>query len=356
MNNNLRLNSKVTEIDYSNAPDYAIISYENGDGGGGGVTTKVIARTVLVTASLGALKKGTINFVPTLPDWKQEVIDGMGFGVMNKWIGMWDEKDAMVWPKDDPWFTLITPKDEGSGRWTTFMNPTAFKGDVPTLIGWVGGAVARSIEDQTDEEITEDVMKNLKILFPDITPPDRVLVSRWGKEPNIYGTYTYKPVGRDHSSDARALRRQVGNIRFAGESTDNDWYGTTYGAWRTGEEEAEDMATEIESLPPARYVVDDVDIENDILEDENIVDDDDRTASLLDFPDASSTLEAAPSYETSVNDPTKSPDILDSATFEPTTFLTQPPLPSPSSFSSSNHMSPTLGIGYLVLLLLHFLF
>lgn len=81
MNNNLRLNSKVTEIDYSNAPDYAIISYENGDGGGGGVTTKVIARTVLVTASLGALKKGTINFVPTLPDWKQEVIDGMGFGL-----------------------------------------------------------------------------------------------------------------------------------------------------------------------------------------------------------------------------------------------------------------------------------
>ena len=243
----IKTNSRVTEINYED-PDITIISYtENGD-----TTKKIAARTVLMTVSLGVLKAGTINFVPTLPDWKQDVIDKMGFGVMNKWIGVWDA--ANVWPNDGgKWFQLITPEDDTSGKWTSFFNPTEFKDGVPTLIGWIGGDDAWEMEDQTDEEVTDDVMKNLQVLFPGITRPDRVLVTRWGKENNIYGTYTFKPVGRDYKEDSQALRRNIGRIRFAGESTDTVWYGTTYGAWMTGEEEAREMVTEIANLPP-RYV------------------------------------------------------------------------------------------------------
>jgi len=252
---NIKINSKVTEINYED-PDLAIILYtENG------VPTQISARTVLVTASLGVLKAGTINFVPSLPDWKQEVIDNMGFGVMNKWIGMWSDENAMIWPADETWFELITPDDESTGKWTTFFNPTQFKGCAPTLIGWIGGDEARAIEMQTDEEITDDVMKNLQALFPGISRPDRVLVSRWGQEPNVLGTYTYKPVGRDWPNDATTLRRNVGRIRFAGESTDTVWYGTTYGGWKTGEEEAQLMVEEIASLPtrpPAPFLGADV--------------------------------------------------------------------------------------------------
>lgn len=42
------------------------------------------AAAVLVTASLGVLKKGSITFQPPLPQRKLDVIQRMGFGVLNK--------------------------------------------------------------------------------------------------------------------------------------------------------------------------------------------------------------------------------------------------------------------------------
>lgn len=42
------------------------------------------AAAVLVTASLGVLKKGSITFQPSLPQRKLDVIERMGFGVLNK--------------------------------------------------------------------------------------------------------------------------------------------------------------------------------------------------------------------------------------------------------------------------------
>ena len=98
---------------------------------------------------------------------------------MNKWVGMWNNNDGRVWQEEQTRFGLITPEDEISGKWTTFFNPTQFKG-IPTLIGWIGGDEARALENQTDDEVINDVMKYLKKMFPGITPPDRVIVTRWG--------------------------------------------------------------------------------------------------------------------------------------------------------------------------------
>ncbi len=42
------------------------------------------AEAALVTVPLGVLKKGSINFQPPLPSRKQEAIDRMGFGILNK--------------------------------------------------------------------------------------------------------------------------------------------------------------------------------------------------------------------------------------------------------------------------------
>ena len=70
--NKIRLNSRVTEINYSD-PNGVIISYTKN-----GVDRMVKAKTVLVTVSLGVLKAGNIKFTPSLPEQKQEVINGMG--------------------------------------------------------------------------------------------------------------------------------------------------------------------------------------------------------------------------------------------------------------------------------------
>lgn len=46
------------------------------------------ADRVVLTTPLGVLKSGAIAFEPPLPDWKQDVIERMGFGLLNK-VGFW---------------------------------------------------------------------------------------------------------------------------------------------------------------------------------------------------------------------------------------------------------------------------
>jgi hypothetical protein len=42
------------------------------------------ADKVIITTPLGVLKSGSVTFQPPLPDWKQGVIERMGFGLLNK--------------------------------------------------------------------------------------------------------------------------------------------------------------------------------------------------------------------------------------------------------------------------------
>ena len=86
------------------------------------------------------------------------------------------------------------------------------------------------MENQSDEEVINDALTILRQMFPNITKPDRFLISRWGKEENILGTYAFATVGRSFSNDMRILGERVGNVWFAGEATaGKNWYGTTAG-------------------------------------------------------------------------------------------------------------------------------
>jgi len=215
-----------------------VVKYEKN-----GEIEEIKAKTVLVTASLGVLKAGTIDFVPTMPEWKQEVINEMGFGTVNKCIMSWDDDDALVWPADKLWFLLMTPEDETSGLWTQFYNPTRFKGK-PSLMSWVGGDEAIEEEQKSDQEILERVMTNLRSMFPAIRNPDNVVISRWGQEEHVRGSYSFPVPGRDIYADAQDLSRRIAKIWFAGEATGNGW-GTTNGAWKTREDQALRMVEDL---------------------------------------------------------------------------------------------------------------
>ena len=97
------------------------------------------------------------------------------------------------------------------------------------------------MEDQTDEEVKAEMMSNLKLMFPSIPEPDRVVITRWGKEPNVLGGYSHPTIGRDFASDSSTLGLPVGRIIFAGEATAGSWYATTVGAWSTGQRAANEM-------------------------------------------------------------------------------------------------------------------
>ena len=115
------------------------------------------------------------------------------------------------------------------------------------LIGYIGGNDALRMEKQTDQEIKNDAMKSLRAMFPDIKPPDRVVVTRWQKDESFRGSYSFKTVGRRFSDDSSDLKRKVGMLWFAGEATSGgSWYGSTVGAWKTGEDAGDDMARTID--------------------------------------------------------------------------------------------------------------
>ncbi|EJK72478.1 hypothetical protein THAOC_05988, partial [Thalassiosira oceanica] len=73
----IRLNSKVIEINTSSTTGKVIVTYEVASSGS---QVRVIANSVAVTVSLNVLKANNINFVPQLPSWKQDAINGMGMG------------------------------------------------------------------------------------------------------------------------------------------------------------------------------------------------------------------------------------------------------------------------------------
>ena len=127
----------------------------------------------------------------------------------------WDNNDAMVWPKDEGWFMLVTPEKDTSGKWTTFSNPSKLKG-VPSLTAWIGGKDAIAAEKQSDDEILSDVTKNLKAMFPAITEPDNVIISRWGQEEFVRGAYAFASPGQEYYNDLDNISRRMGKIYFAG--------------------------------------------------------------------------------------------------------------------------------------------
>ena len=264
----IMLNSRVITIDSSeesssSTPDVTVVSYvtdtnDNDDNSEGGSTTTTIstvqAKTVLVTVSLGVLKSDRIQFIPPLPENKRTIINAMGYGTLNKCILSWKSNDAIVWPIDESWFMLLTESNNNNKddeeeeeeesaavqrgqRWTTFFNPTLLTGQ-PTLVAYVGGDDAIATESQTRNDIVEDVMTNLRSMFPDITNPDNVIVTRWGSEEDFYGAYAYPTAGRVMAEDAAILAEPIGRLYFAGEATSATRWGTTMGAWNTGEEQA----------------------------------------------------------------------------------------------------------------------
>jgi polyamine oxidase len=238
---------RVIEVDDWGAdhPDFAIVTYVvrgEEDGTTTTATTRALrARTVLVTVPLGVLKSGTIDFVPPLPEEKLAAIAAMGYGTMNKCILSWYDGSTLVWPEEDTWFMLISPEEETSSTWTIFLNQSLLTGR-PMLILFVAGDDAVAMEDQLDKDVLEGVMANLRTMFPDMPDPDIAHVTRWGKEEDFLGAHLYPIPGRDITEDAAILLEAYGRVHFPGEATAGCNWGTTMGAWNTGEEQALAMA------------------------------------------------------------------------------------------------------------------
>eukprot|EP00471_Norrisiella_sphaerica_P012399 CAMPEP_0184501478 /NCGR_PEP_ID=MMETSP0113_2-20130426/47811_1 /TAXON_ID=91329 /ORGANISM="Norrisiella sphaerica, Strain BC52" /LENGTH=502 /DNA_ID=CAMNT_0026890263 /DNA_START=17 /DNA_END=1522 /DNA_ORIENTATION=+ len=190
------------------------------------------ADLVLVTVSLGVLKSGMVRFVPSLPPWKQNSIQRLGFGLINKLVLEWREED-MFWRKEDM-FGHVKESEEDRGNNYMFWNLKNVTGK-PILVSIFAGRAAVKFEDVPLEDLVNEAMVHLRKIYGDHIPePIRTFKTSWKKDPFARGTYSYIGVGGS-GRDYDALARPVGRkLFFAGEATCRLYPATVPGAYASG--------------------------------------------------------------------------------------------------------------------------
>ncbi|PSN63477.1 hypothetical protein BS50DRAFT_114215 [Corynespora cassiicola Philippines] len=200
------------------------------------------ADELVITTPLGVLKSGSITFQPPLPDWKQDVVERMGFGLLNKVILVYEEA---FWEPNRDMFGLLNeaeheaslnPEEYSSrrGRFYLFWNCIKTSGK-PTLVALMAGEAAHYAEATPNDELVRQVTDRLAKMFaPAPVPlPAETIVTRWSKDPFARGSYSY--VGpRTKAGDYDVMAKPHGPLHFAGEATCGTHPATVHGAYLSG--------------------------------------------------------------------------------------------------------------------------
>ena len=220
-NLDIKLNTPVSKIDYS-SKNVKVFANDN----------IYIADAVVVTVPLGVLHKNLIEFIPDLPEKKKEAINNISWGSVNKVIfkfpyNFWGDVENFFIERED------------RHAFTTWFSNEVMVNE-PVIYSFFSGEFSRNMEKETDDYIVEEAMKSLKVAYGnDIPEPEAYLITRWGMEPYILGSYS----APGHNQDDLKLRTELANqienkIFFAGEATSVLEYAFTHGALNTGLREA----------------------------------------------------------------------------------------------------------------------
>lgn len=232
----VRPNKAVKRILYGPAGrnGKAVVSCEDGE--------TIEADRVIVTAPLGVLKEGSIQFEPPLPDWKQDVITRMGFGLLNKLVLVFERP---FWDTERDMFGLLRPHRAGNGRkqqdynagrgqFYLFWNCIKTSG-LPVLIALMAGDAAHEAEVTPDNALVDSCISHLRRVFGDeeVPMPIETIVTRWKSDRFARGTYSYVSA-ETKSSDFDTLAKPIHNLFFAGEATCRTHLATVHGAYMSG--------------------------------------------------------------------------------------------------------------------------
>ncbi|CAI8606543.1 unnamed protein product [Vicia faba] len=219
---------------------------------------------VLITVPLGCLKAETIQFSPSLPEWKCSSIQRLGFGVLNKVVL---EFPTVFWDDAVDYFGATAEDRSKRGHCFMFWNVKKTVG-APVLIALVVGKAAIDGQSLSSFDHVNHALKVLRKLFGEASVPDPVgyVVTDWGRDPYSFGAYSYVAVGAS-GEDYDILGRPVDNcLFFAGEATCKEHPDTVGGAMMSGLREAvriidilntgNDNTAELEALEAAQGQLD----------------------------------------------------------------------------------------------------
>lgn len=289
----IQMGTVIRSIDWSKNP----IEVETSHG------TKYTARQVVCTLPLGVLQHHTQDdaasegtavpalFQPPLPSDKQEAIQSLGYGTLDKIMLVYQN----AWWTEEPYISIfmkglvrqpLTTNDEpmssSSSSSADEDNPrlpsdsfigftdelpgiqihqdgTASSGPrslsiinlhgltgFPVLSAFVSCAnAAGTVEAMTDEQAGGVVQRALAGWLGREPPsPEAVRATRWARDEFSRGSYSHMVTGLSGAGHRGAFQRPVVNgggavLRFAGEHTSRDHFATVHGALLSGRREAD---------------------------------------------------------------------------------------------------------------------
>lgn len=213
----IRLNTEVKSIKYSQSG----VEVETSNG-------MFTSEKVVVTIPLGVLKQAQVRFEPLLPLSKQNAINNLEMGVLNK---VYLKFPNAFWDADVEVFSYL---GEMIGEWCDWLNFVPMTGE-PVLMAFHGGDKGFDLEDLTDDEVITDAMQTLRTMFGEDAPePEKYLITRWGQDKFSYGSYSHIPPFAS-GDDYDALFEPVDDVLFfAGEATSRKYFATVHGAYLSG--------------------------------------------------------------------------------------------------------------------------
>ncbi|KAK6454802.1 corticosteroid binding protein [Scheffersomyces xylosifermentans] len=251
---NIKLNTQVVKIDYSNRKKIAVHT-KNGDI----YTCEYLVSTIPQSLLTIKDKKDPcyVQWQPPFPSHISEVLPSVKFGSLGKVIM---EFDHTFWPKDVDRFygiTDIVPNRKGKiSAWeypTIFVNYHSVAG-TSTLVALTQNPLSQYIEDLNGPdknkkiwEIFEPLVKTISDKYS-IPSPKNIYHTPWNNDKYVRGSYAIAPVGtKDPSAVISAFCEGIEErIRFAGaETIDGSAGGCAHGGWFSGEREAKFILAKI---------------------------------------------------------------------------------------------------------------
>lgn len=222
----IRLNSKVTKIDYSTNP---IIVHTDKD--------KYVAKKVVITVPHAVLKNNAINFIPKLPENKIQAINNLGVGNFLKVAVLYPE---VFWDKDIEFIRQLNPD------WNMYINFSKIY-KKPILIAIKTGTSAITAENLSANLLANQIHNNLeKIYGKNIPNFIKAIKTNWHSSEYSMGAYSFIAVGATNA-DYKVMAKPIANkLFFAGDATHTRFPSTIHGAYLSGLR----AAREVNSSPP----------------------------------------------------------------------------------------------------------
>jgi polyamine oxidase len=244
----IRFNSPVNQIKYTDQGVEVRVK--------GGKIYK--AKTAIITFSVGVLKSGKVEFIPALPEAKQEAL---------KCLGMGDEVKVALkfkkrfWPEDTAIINSVASENK---MCRTFFIP--FYGDDKnnnSLTALFAGEEADRVTSMSDDTLIRGLCADLDKMFPHAAPvyekiltPSSYLKMQWSQSPHTMGSDSFLKANVDSSIPIENVRKTLARCQdtpclyWAGEATasgNGTQAASTHGAHFSGARAAIEVFTHLET-------------------------------------------------------------------------------------------------------------